>query len=107
MQYTESLVVEHGYVRGEINATMFHLQVRLACPAGTPDCACRVCPSCWCAPNIQGRTGCMTPVAPETNYAFYKEASFGHRMSQGPGESKFSTLLAAKFSVGHVLHKHT
>ena len=44
MQYTESLVVEHGYVRGEINATMFHLQVRLTCPAGTPDCACRVFP---------------------------------------------------------------
>ncbi len=28
-QYTESLIVEHGYVRGVINATMFHLQARL------------------------------------------------------------------------------
>jgi len=27
-QYTESLIVEHGYVRGVINATMFHLQAR-------------------------------------------------------------------------------
>ena len=25
----ESLIVEHGYVRGVINATMFHLQARL------------------------------------------------------------------------------
>ena len=29
LQYTESLIVEHGYTRGEINATTFHLEVRL------------------------------------------------------------------------------
>ena len=28
LQYTESLIVEHGYTRGEINATTFHLEVR-------------------------------------------------------------------------------
>ena len=28
-QYTESLIVEHGYTRGEVNATTFHLQVLL------------------------------------------------------------------------------
>lgn len=31
LQYTESLIVEHGYTRGEINATTFHLEVRLHC----------------------------------------------------------------------------
>ena len=29
LQYTESLIVEHGYTRGEVNATTFHLQVLL------------------------------------------------------------------------------
>ena len=29
LQYTESLIVEHGYTRGEINATTFYLQVLL------------------------------------------------------------------------------
>lgn len=33
LQYTESLIVEHGYTRGEINATTFHLEVWPHCMA--------------------------------------------------------------------------